>query len=176
MIHREIYFDAVRETLFGGSLTQQQVDGQNVLISVWETQDSMSDARWFAYMLATTYHECDKKMWPIEEYGKGKGHPYGVKDSETGQTYYARGFVGLTWRENYAKASKALGLVEDRQLEWHPALALDSMIASQVLFRGMDEGWFTGKRLSQYFNAERDDPVNARQIVNGNDKDTLIAS
>ena len=54
-------------------------------------------------------------------------------------------------------------------------MALDSLIATRILFRGMAEGWFTGKKLGQYFNDERDDPVNARQIINGNDKDDLIA-
>jgi putative chitinase len=43
------------------------------------------------------------------------------------------------------------------------------------MFRGMAEGWFTGKKLGEYFNEERDDPVNARQIINGNDRDEEIA-
>jgi putative chitinase len=54
-------------------------------------------------------------------------------------------------------------------------MALDSLIAARILFRGMAEGWFTGKKLGQYFNDDRNDPVNARQIVNGNDDDELIA-
>ena len=54
-------------------------------------------------------------------------------------------------------------------------MALDSLIATRVLFRGMAEGWFTGRKLGQYFNDDTDDPVNARQIINGNDKDKLIA-
>jgi putative chitinase len=44
------------------------------------------------------------------------------------------------------------------------------------MFRGMAEGWFTGRKLGQYFNDDEDDPVNARQIINGNDDDTLIAA
>ena len=43
------------------------------------------------------------------------------------------------------------------------------------MFRGMAEGWFTGRKLGQYFNDDEDDPVNARQIINGNDQDDLIA-
>ena len=38
----------------------------------------------------------------------------------------------------------------------------------------MAEGWFTGRKLGQYFNDEKDDPLNARQIINGNDDDELI--
>jgi hypothetical protein len=43
------------------------------------------------------------------------------------------------------------------------------------MFRGMAEGWFTGVALGDYFNEDKDDPVNARRIINGNDDDTLIA-
>ena len=53
----------------------------------------MSDTRWLAYMLATTFHETAYQMWPIEEYGKGSGRYYGTPDPETGETDYGRGFV-----------------------------------------------------------------------------------
>jgi hypothetical protein len=39
----------------------------------------------------------------------------------------------------------------------------------------MQDGDFTGKDLSDYFDADTDDPVNARRIVNGTDKAQLIA-
>lgn len=175
---RDVYFDQVRDEFFGGSMTQEQVDGQNAILSCWEYQllgTPMDDLRWLAYMLATAYHETAQRMWPIEEYGKGKDHEYGEADPETGQAYYGRGFVQLTWRDNYHRATVALGLVDQRDLEWHAERALDLMIASRVMFRGMAEGWFTGKMLGDYFNEEDDDPVNARQIVNGNDCDELIA-
>ena len=94
------------------------------------------------------------------EYGKGAGHEYGEPDPETGEIYYARGFVGLTWKSNYDRASAALGLIDDRDLVWHPDLALDSLIASRVMTRGMSEGWFTGAQLGDYFNEDTDDPVN----------------
>src|SRR5262245_40113966 len=100
LFNRQTYFDIVREEPFNGSLTQQQVDGQNIILDYWESYApgvGWVDLRWLAYMLATTYHECAGTMWPIEEYGKGKGQSYGVPDSTTGQTYYGRGFVQLTW-------------------------------------------------------------------------------
>ena len=175
---RDVYFEHVRTSLFGGAMQQIHVDGQSIILAVWEYQGGgtpMDDQRWLAYMLATVYHETAQRMWPIEEYGRGQGHSYGEQDQQTGQTYYGRGFVQLTWRENYAKASKILSLYDERDLEYNAQLALDSLIATRVLFRGMAEGWFTGKKLGQYFNDEKDDPLNARQIINGNDKDELIA-
>jgi putative chitinase len=168
---RDLYFDAVRDSLFFGALTQQQVDGQSVILAVWEYQAGgtpMTDVRWLAYMLATVYHETAQRMWPIREYGLGAGKPYAPD-------WYGRGFVQLTWEENYDKASKALSLIDDRDLTVHPDLALDSLIATRIMFRGMAEGWFTGKKLGQYFNEDEDDPINARQIINGNDCDELIA-
>jgi hypothetical protein len=166
---RTAYFDAVRGSLFQGSMSQQQVDGQSAILSQWETGETgtpMTDRRWLAYMLATTYHETAKKMWPIEEYGKGKGHKYGVPDPVTGETYYGRGFVQLTWKENYSKATINLSLSGDRDLVEHPQEALDLVIASRIMFRGMSEGWFTGKKLGQFFDHDTNDPKGARIIIN----------
>jgi hypothetical protein len=173
---RDVYFNAVRGSLFGGSLEQIQVDGQNVILAVWEYQGggpgsgAPGDPRHLAYMLATVHHECATRFWPITEYGS--------QSYLQGKSYYpyvGRGFVQLTWEDNYRRASEELNLTDERDLVEHPELALDSLIATRVLFRGMEQGWFTGKKLSQYFNESKDDPVNARQIINGNDDDDLIA-
>ena len=177
-IDRQKYFDAIRKAPFGGALDQGQVDGNNYLLEYWEGlwEADDPDLRPLAYVLATAKWETAHTMLPIEEYGKGSGHSYGEKDPETGQTYYGRGYVQLTWRDNYSRASKELGLIEEDDLEWFAARALDPVIARQVVFEGMKAGWFTGRALWDYFNPEKDDPINARQIVNGNDKDEEIAA
>lgn len=169
MFDRKIYFDSVRKSLFSGGMKQEPVDGQTAILTQWENQDvpaPMTDLRWLAYMLATTYHETARRMWPIEEYGKGRGKEYGKRDKETGQTYFGRGFVQLTWRSNYHDATANLSLTGDRDLEYHPDMALDLVIASKIMFRGMGEGWFTNKKLGQYFNETRNDPISARAIIN----------
>lgn len=163
---RKTYFDSVRSSLFSGSMSQSQVDGQEALLGEWEANPTGTDLRFFAYMLATTFHETAATMQPIEEYGKGSGQSYGVPDPETGQTYYGRGYVQLTWRDNYARATAKLGLTGDNDLEWHASQALDPVIAADVMFRGMTEGWFTGKKLPDYFSSSKNDPVNARAIIN----------
>jgi len=172
---RKIYFDSVRASLFSGSLSQQQVEGQEAILGEWELPqvgEQNPDLRHLAYPLATTLHETASTMWPIEEYGKGKGMAYGVKDPETGQTYYGRGYVQLTWRDNYRKATQELGLKGDADLEWHAAMALDPQIAADVMFQGMQAGWFRGdskgrQTLARYFNDSVDDPYTAREIING---------
>ena len=178
MIDHDKYFEYVREVLFDGALEQIQVDGQNVIIGLWDYQATgtpMTDLRWLAYMLATVYHETGQKMWPnteggSQEYLQGKDY----------WPYIGRGLVHLTWEDNYRNASTALSLIDDRDLVEHPELALDSLIATRIMFRGMAEGWFTTRKLGQYFNDDpddpQDDPINARQIINGNDCDTQIAA
>jgi putative chitinase len=172
LFDRKTFFDAVRPEPFPNMLTQQQVDGMNAIIDEWEARatSGKEDVRHLAYMLATTFHETAQAMWPITEYGS--------QDYLQGKDYYpyiGRGFVQLTWETNYARATSELGLFGDSDLVAYPDKALDLTIAAAILYRGMIEGWFTGKYLDQYFNGGEDDPVNARQIINGNDKDTLIA-
>ena len=41
-------------------------------------------------------------------------------------------------------------------------------------FYGMRTGLFTSKKLSDYFNEDKSDPINARRIINGTDKAKLI--
>jgi predicted chitinase len=167
---RDVYFSEVRASLFNGELEQVHVDGQNIVLAVWEYQQQSDDIRQLAYMMATIHHECAKRWWPITEYGS--------QSYLQGKDYYpfiGRGWVMLTWESNYERASKELNLTDERDLVEHPEMALDSLIATRVLFKGMAQGWFTGKKLSQYFNDTKDDPVNARQIINGNDDDDLIA-
>lgn len=73
MINRKFFFDQVRLYLFGGRLSQKQVDGLTAILDGWEDKYAKRDDRRLAYMLATTHHETDRKMWPIEQYGKAKG-------------------------------------------------------------------------------------------------------
>jgi putative chitinase len=166
---RDTYFDKVRDSLFYGSMNQDQVEGQENLLTQWENRP-YTDVRWLAYILATTIHETAATMQPITEYGSQsylQGKPY--------WPYIGRGYVQLTWEDNYAKARDKLGLSGSDDLVKYPDRALDPVIAADVIFLGMAEGWFTGKALPDYFNDSKDDPVNARQIVNGNDDDDLIA-
>lgn len=164
MIDRDKFFSAVRANPFGGTMTQGQVDGCNVILTHWDFAD-LTDKRWLAYMLATTKWETAHTMQPIEEYGRGAGKPYGVPDPETGQTYYGRGLVQLTWKANYQKMQDLLGV----PFVTVAAEALNPEYAAAIMFRGMEAGLFTGVGLSNYFSATANDPVNARRIINGTD-------
>lgn len=177
MINRDFFFFNSKKILFNGKFKQSQVDGLNAILNEWEKNYSVKDDRWLAYMLATAHHETDRRMQPIEEYGKGKGRTYGknikmngTRYNDTANLFYGRGFVQLTWYENYQKAGPKLGL----NLIKNPEKTLELSVATKIMFLGMMEGWFTGKKLSQYFNSATEDVYNARRIINGTDKANLI--
>lgn len=177
MIDRDKFFDAVRADPFGGNLTQRQVDGLNTLLDVWEIHFRDRDIRWLAYSLATAFHETAQTMEPIEEYGEGSGHSYGEPVGPYGQCYYGRGYVQLTWEDNYIKGE---GILADKYsvecpMHQYPHRMLEHEPAALVLFDGCIEGWFTGAKLGDYFNASEEDAYNARRVINGVDKADLIA-
>lgn len=119
-----------------------------------------------AYVLATAFHETAHKVKPIREMG---GETY--LRSKKYYPYVGMGYVQLTWLENYQKASKKLGV----DFVANPKLLLDPKHAAPILVVGMLEGWFTGKKLSDYITIERSDFRSARRIVNGMDRADLIA-
>ncbi len=181
-MNKAAFYTSVRSSLFGGKITTTQFEGIETITSAF-TARCLPDPRWLAYILATTYHETDKKMQPIEEYGKGQGRSYGAKVKRSGYTYetpnkiyYGRGYVQLTWYENYDKMGKILGL----PLLEKPELALVPLIAARILVEGMTKGKssfgdFTGKCLEDYFTQSKSDFIGARKIINGTDKAELIA-
>lgn len=119
-----------------------------------------------AYVLATAYHETAHTMKPVREYG---GETYLKKKKY--YPYVGMGYVQLTWLENYKKASVKLGV----DFVANPKLLLEKKYAAPILITGMKEGWFTGKKLSDYITLSKSDYVNARRIINGVDKKDLIA-
>lgn len=187
MLNRDFFFGYVRQHLFDGRLRPAQVRGLTGILDEWDASHAKKDDRWLAYMLATTHHETDRTMQPIREYGgptyfrsmydiTGARPALAARNGNTtpgdGVKYYGRGFVQLTWKSNYARAGSALGL----DLVGKPDLALDLGVATRVMFTGMQRGWFTGRKLADYFNPTRGDWVGARRIINGTDKANLIAT
>lgn len=164
-------FDEGRKELFKTGYTQPQVDSINALVDEANKQGITLPAQ-LAYVLATTYHECynpkypEARMTPIKEFG---GDRY-LKSKEY-YPYYGRGFVQLTWKTNYDKQGKRLGI----DLVKNPDLALDPLYAANIAIHGMIKGSFTGKKLSDYITANKTDFQQARKIINGTDKMALIA-
>lgn len=179
---RQLFFQEINQSLFRGKLNDRQREGILHKLTAFDKFD-VTDDRWRAYMLATSYHETAQTMMPIEEWGRGNGKPYGRKMKLNGrpyirpdQIYYGRGDVQLTWYENYERMGELMNL----PLLEQPELALDPEISSQILVEGMilgksNRGDFTGLSLENYFNTHRDDPFGARRVVNGLDNARTIA-
>lgn len=167
---RAKFFAAVRSPLFAGKMAEKQVQGVDAILDEAERRDT--PLAHLAYMLATALHETARTMQPIAEYGKGAGRKYGVK-GKYGQVPYGRGYVQLTWDSNYERADNELGLGGKLLRDFNLAMRQD--IAAKIMFVGMTEGWFTGKKLGDYIGAARVDYVGARRIINGTDKAKTVA-
>ena len=166
------FFAIIRDTIFHGTISQPQVDGINAILDGWSNLSPNADPRYIAYSLATAYWETDRTMQPIAEYGLGANHPYGKPAGPNNQIYYGRGYVQLTWLANYQRARDMLKL----DFVANPGLALDPLNAAHIMILGMLQGWFTGRKLSDFFIGTRSDWVDARTIINGHDHDSLIAA
>jgi hypothetical protein len=170
---REAFFERYTEAY--GALRASQRAGLEALLSFLEQDAEITDVRWAAYMLATVKHECADRWQPINEFGKGRGRPYGVPvtvhDADGNahvNVYYGRGYVQLTWRENYQKLGQALGLGD--RLLIHPELALEPETAYRIMSYGMRKGAFTGKKLGDYINESVCDYKSVRRTINGLDQ------
>ena len=166
------FFAGVRP-LFGGELSQHQVDSLNAILSAWVRYGD-GNPRHLAYVLATAKHESGdfrylKEIWgPTAAQKRYEGRAdLGNTVKGDGKRFMGRGWVQLTGRRNYADWANRLGL----DLVREPDLAASPDIASRILIEGMLLGTFTGKKLSDY----RSDFVAARAIVNGSDRAALIA-
>lgn len=179
------FFGAVRP-MFGGKLTESQVQGLNILLKATEGLPLAHRA----YLLATAHHETAKTMQPVREtlatsddqairrldaaWSKGQlksvSKPYWRRDVD-GKAWFGRGYVQITHKDNYARAGKLVGvdLVRD------PSAALNPTVAARLLVDGSRAGIFTGKRLADFLDGPRPDYVGARRVINGLDRADQIA-
>lgn len=165
-------------------LTQSQVDGLTTLLTFIESDESITDLRHAAYMLATVKHECADKWQPITEYGNRSyfdkyepntpiGKRLGNVNVGDGYRYRGRGYVQITGRANYDRLSGVLGIAKAFLLD--PDIVLKPSYAYSIMSAGMRFGLFTGKRLSDYISDDKCDYISARKIINGLDRAALIA-
>ena len=149
-----------------------------------------------AYMLATVYTETFKTFKPIMESfwitdkqtREKTYHRYDpvladtLKRRETaiergntkegdGAKYCGRGYVQLTWKNNYEKIKNQFGI----DVVNYPDKTLEPKLAAKIMIWGMSNGIFTGVGINNYINGSKIDYVNARKVINGTDQNKLIA-
>ncbi|MGD1699089.1 penicillin-insensitive murein endopeptidase [Dapis sp. BLCC M229] len=126
-----------------------------------------------AYILATVQHETNDSFQPVKEgYYLGEPKAENYRQTLRYYPYYGRGYVQLTWRDNYQEYSDLLEL----DLVNNPDLVMRPDISVFILIDGMKRGVFTGVSLDDYISVQQVDFFNARRIVNGLDQAQLIAS
>lgn len=181
------FFDHARNGILAPTLSEDEVSG---CIAILEAMQGLPKA-WVAYALATSFHETAHSLQPIKEFGGNNyffrrydiqgqnprlARQLGNTQAGDGVKFAGRGYVQLTGRTNYQKAATKLGvdLVND------PDLAMSKDIAALILRHGMREGWFTTKRFDTYLPAAGLATAvqfqAARRIINGTDKQALIAN
>ena len=177
----QAFFDSLRDSgLFGKALKPDQIKGLEAVLA------AAKGAGWplafTAYALATACHETAYTMQPVRE-------AYWLSESWRSKNlryfpYYGRGYVQLTWKANYDKADRELGL--GGSLSKNLDLAMDPDIAARIMVKGMQEGWFCGDKAGKRHTLARHVPTkgaasvdqftSARRIINGTDKAAKIAS
>ena len=182
-----VYGKKTELALFGGSSAKQKtiklIREKCELLGVVKPEQ-------IQYIIATAEHETGGTFEAISEKG-GKKYLSRMYDPVLGKTqwhrdramkmgnteqgdgvkYKGRGLVQLTWKVNYAKYGKILGI----DLVNNPDLALDLDVAVYILVHGMKHGVFTGRNLDKYINENGTNFIDARRIINGTDKAVKIA-
>ena len=114
----------------------------------WETAHTVKPVR-EAYWLSESWRKSNLRYYP----------------------WYGRGYVQLTWEANYKKASQKLRT----DFMANPDKVMEPKYSAEILVVGSKEGWFTGKKLSDYINDTKVDYKGARRIINGTDKASDIS-
>ena len=122
-----------------------------------------------AYVLATTQWETAQTFKPVRE-AFWKTEEW-RKHNFSYFPYYGRGFVQLTWKTNYEKYSRILGV----DMVADPDIALRPNVALFVLVHGFKTGTFTGRKITDFIDHGKTDFINARRCINGTDRAGTIA-
>ncbi|HSK71017.1 MAG TPA: glycoside hydrolase family 19 protein [Pyrinomonadaceae bacterium] len=123
-----------------------------------------------AYVLATVEWETAKTFKPVRE-------AYWLSENWRKKNlkyypYYGRGYVQLTWKNNYQKYSDLLGV----DMVKTPDLAMDNNIALFILVHGFKTGTFTGRKITDYISLSKTDFLHCRRCINGMDQAAKIAA
>lgn len=171
-MNRKTFYIALRRAGIDGleTLTQSQVNGMEGILNAF-TLVGDRRIKTLGYGLATTRREVGPGMIPVREgfsksdaaaraYVKRQGYSYAKVVN--GFVYYGRGLVQLTHDYNYAQE----GILNN------PDKALEPKWAAELLFKGLQDGRWNGRRkgLVHYLpDGGPDDLENARRTVNVTD-------
>ncbi|WP_157072225.1 peptidoglycan-binding protein [Picosynechococcus sp. PCC 73109] len=117
-----------------------------------------------AYILATAGHAGDfgaSLVEPTPDPNLESRRDLGNIQPGDGLRYQGRGFVKIAGRLNYTRWGDRTGV----NLVDHPDFAAEPHLAAIILVLGLRDGSFTGQKLDDYLNGDRQDFYHARRIV-----------
>lgn len=187
MLDRAKFYGSARNGPFPPKLTKSLVQGTDLIFDDWERR-GLTFLPHLAYALATVLHETAATMQPVIETRNSRDteNPsvekaiarldaswrrgsmpwvktaYWKKDAK-GLSWLGRGPVQCTHKRNYARAEKETGV----PFTQNPDLMLIAAHAMPTLLPSMLEGWWTGKKLSDFLTPAKLDWHNSRRIING---------
>lgn len=161
-------FEKLYREVLKSNLTEKNWENIQFIFSCIEFDSYWSDYRQVANFLAQCGHESMWKYAPISEVRARRGTAlYDIQNKYWDTGFYGRGIIQLTHALNYKKMSKYVGI---DLVKYPNKLIEDAQVSYTVAAKGMQEGIFTGKKLSDFIVGERCDYLNARKIVNGMDR------
>ncbi|MHA6235807.1 hypothetical protein [Pseudomonas fluorescens group sp. PF-69] len=117
------------------------------------------------------FNKYDPILAPTEKL-RMRARQNGNTEEGDGYKYRGRGCVHLTWKNNYQKFSRLLGF----DFVSNPEAAGKFEYSVPIMIIGMSRGLFTGRKMADYLNRKGIDYLSARKIINGTDKQELLAS
>ena len=185
------FYDYLRHNhMLGPVISSSEFQGTSAIVSA--CAGAGWGVGWTAIALGTAFLETAGTMQPIHEYGGAayftrrydiRGNPekareLGNLDPGDGPRYAGRGLVQTTGKRNYAHAEtrlRELGILKPGEsLVASPELALRPDIASAIMVYGMQEGWFTSRKLADYIAPGAEGALrqfrDSRRIINGTDR------
>lgn len=172
--------------------TTTQTNGLNFLLDQFENDDGFTILRQLAYVLSTVRGETGTYQPIKERRANPRRQPALFRQQQRyfPSGFMGRGFVQLTFRENYRNAGQKLAgitiqvpnrgggtraiTIDANTFVNEPDLVMQPNVAYLILSRGMREGWFRRRpdrrpfKLSDFIKeGAPPDYLGARNIING---------
>lgn len=170
-LNRAVFFNKYKNSIDPDrKLSQSEVSALDLFLNFVDRDWCSFTLPQWAYIFATTFHETNATFLPVREaYWMSE---WWRKANFRYYPYYGRGYVQITWKENYAYYEKLLGL----PLVLNPDIAMQPVTAFVIMTHGFKNGTFTKKKIADYISDTKKDYEGARRCINGIDKAHLIAN